>query len=70
VPFNSHEHQSAANKCLAASMDEADQMPLLQSTTADEHLISLPSVNRVMIDLAGRNLQKMLLWRLSWTNLL
>jgi hypothetical protein len=51
-------------------MEEAGQTPPLESTTAAEHLINLPGVNRVMIDLAGRNFQMMLVWRLSWTNLL
>ena len=65
------EHFAAADRCLAAlsSDKEGSSMPP-RSSTAEEHLVSLPGLSRVMASLSGRSLYALLLWRLSWYDLL
>ncbi|PGH04431.1 hypothetical protein AJ79_07088 [Helicocarpus griseus UAMH5409] len=63
------EHTIAANRRLA-QLNEAEEEPLpavqTRSATNDEHLVNLPGVRRFLLNLAGWNLEKTLLWRLSW----
>ncbi|PGH07646.1 hypothetical protein GX51_01655 [Blastomyces parvus] len=68
------EHNIAANRQLATQLSNGngesppDSQP--QSTANDEHLVQLPRVRRIMISLTGWNFEKLLLWRLSWFNML
>ncbi|EEH10574.1 conserved hypothetical protein [Histoplasma capsulatum G186AR] len=68
------EHNIAANRHLASQPSRPKDGPTpavqTQSTTNDEHLVQLPGVRRIMVSLAGWGLEKLLLWRLSWFNLL
>ncbi|KKZ61001.1 hypothetical protein EMCG_04336 [[Emmonsia] crescens] len=68
------EHTIAANRRLASQLSEEEEettpVSQPQSRTNDEHLIKLPSARRIMLSLAGWNLEKVLLWRLSWFALL
>ncbi|EGE77162.2 tyrosine/serine protein phosphatase [Blastomyces dermatitidis ATCC 18188] len=68
------EHNIAANRQLATQLSNgnAESPPASQpqSIANDEHLVQLPGVRRIMISLAGWNFEKLLLWRLSWFNIL
>lgn len=47
---------------------EAQQAALLLD--ADEHLVDLPGVRRVLVSLTGKAWERVLLWRLDWVNFL
>lgn len=47
---------------------EAQQAALLLD--ADEHLVDLPGVRRVLVSLTGKAWERALLWRLDWVNFL
>ncbi|KAK2806893.1 hypothetical protein FQN51_005693 [Onygenales sp. PD_10] len=69
------EHAMAANKHILeqsndAQTDGESTPPHTPSTTNDEHLLTLPGVRRILLSLAGWNLEKLLVWRLSWFSLL
>ncbi|KAK2788313.1 hypothetical protein FQN53_003847 [Emmonsiellopsis sp. PD_33] len=69
------EHAMAANKHILeqsndAQTDRESTPPHTPSTTNDEHLLTLPGVRRILLSLAGWNLEKLLVWRLSWFSLL
>ncbi|OJD13797.1 hypothetical protein AJ78_05779 [Emergomyces pasteurianus Ep9510] len=68
------EHAIAANRQVAAELNETKEQTMPSSQPGaimnDEHLVKLPGVRRIMVSLAGWNLEKVLLWRLSWFNLL
>ncbi|KLJ12482.1 hypothetical protein EMPG_12475 [Blastomyces silverae] len=73
--YNSRtEHNIAANRQLATQLSNDHGGPppgsQPQSIANDEHLVQLPGVRRIMISLAGWNFEKLLLWRLSWLNIL
>ncbi|PGH14847.1 hypothetical protein AJ80_05773 [Polytolypa hystricis UAMH7299] len=68
------EHIKASERRRDANRQIADS-PTATTTTRPatsgyEHLIELPGVRRVMVSLVGTNLQLLLLWRLSWMNLI
>ncbi|KAK2812405.1 hypothetical protein FQN50_001406 [Emmonsiellopsis sp. PD_5] len=68
IDFRSRtEHAMAANKHLTeqssnAQTDREPTPPHPPSTTNDEHLLTLPGVRRILLSLAGWNLEKLLLW--------
>ncbi|OJD24799.1 hypothetical protein ACJ73_03834 [Blastomyces percursus] len=69
------EHNIAANRQLTTQLLSNGNAKLLpgsqpRSIANDEHLVQLPGVHRIMISLAGWNFEKLLLWRLSWFNIL
>lgn len=47
---------------------EAQQAALVLD--ADEHLVDLPGVRRVLVSLTGKAWERTLLWRLDWVNFL
>jgi hypothetical protein len=68
--FHRTEHIMAANKRLASLPVREEGARTMTLTTADEYLLDLPGLRRIMVDLTGWNFQKALLWRLSWLNLM
>ena len=51
-------------------LDSEAQQAALLLEDADEHLVDLPGVRRVRVNLTGKALERSLLWRLDWVNFL
>ncbi|OXV11292.1 hypothetical protein Egran_00944 [Elaphomyces granulatus] len=65
---SSMEHVMATQKRRAGLSLENSEAPVL--VDADEHLLELPGVRRYLLSLAGRALERTLLWRLDWFNMI